>query len=130
VARLGAGTLGALAALHVGWNLNFLFVLDADKQGKIEKTRYINDFGIPEDRIATIDEFLPTASDIESLLYHADLQLIAKELGLKKLPSKAQVARFFQERLASQKVQKLSANFTKRATSLLGALDARLKTTA
>ena len=30
----GAGTFGSLAALHAGWNLNFLFVLDGDRQGK------------------------------------------------------------------------------------------------
>jgi ABC-type Na+ transport system ATPase subunit NatA len=34
---LGAGTLGALVALHVGWNLNFLFLLDGDKQGKEDR---------------------------------------------------------------------------------------------
>ena len=43
---LGPGTFGALAALHVGWNLNFLFVLDSDRQGQLERNRYREEFGI------------------------------------------------------------------------------------
>jgi ABC-type phosphonate transport system ATPase subunit len=40
IPALGAGTFGALAGLHVGWNLKFLFVLDGDHQGDIERKRY------------------------------------------------------------------------------------------
>jgi hypothetical protein len=74
---LGAGTFGALAALHVGWNLNFLFVLDGDRQGRAEKTRYSNDFGISESRLATVDELVAGVNVIEDLLDPAALAFIA-----------------------------------------------------
>lgn len=124
---LGAGTFGALAALHVGWNLNFLFVLDGDKQGKIERDRYTADFGIPLDRTATIDELITGGKVIEDLLNNDDRELIRKELKLGKNPSKSQIGRFFQERLASAKVDSLSPHFISAATSILDALQLRLK---
>jgi hypothetical protein len=123
---LGAGTFSALAALHVGWNLNFLFVLDGDEQGKIERDRYVADFGIPLDRIATIDEFIPDVKRIEDLLDSSALGFIQKELKLSKIPSKSQIKRFFQERLASANVDNLSPVFSAKAGSLLEALSERL----
>ena len=124
---LGAGTFGALAALHVGWNLNFLFVLDGDAQGKAEKKRYQSDFGIPEERIVTIDELTPGAKVIEDLLDNPALNFIQKALGLSKHPSKAQIRRFFQERLASDNVTPLSAGFIKKTTVLLAQIESRLQ---
>lgn len=123
---LGAGTFGALAALHVGWNLSFLFVLDGDEQGKIERSRYVAEFGIPLDRIATIDEFVPDVKRIEDLLDSNASSFIQKELMLSKEPSKSQIKRFFQERLASSKIDNLSPVFAARAGSLLDALKKRL----
>ena len=60
---LGAGTFGALAALHVGWNLNFLFVLDSDRQGQLERNRYREEFGISLERLATLGELASPRSD-------------------------------------------------------------------
>jgi hypothetical protein len=79
LAGLGASTFGALAALHVGWNLNFLFLLDGDEQGKTDKERYPAEFGIPIDRIATIDELVPGIKVIEDLLDNEALSLVQKE---------------------------------------------------
>ena len=105
---MGAGTFGALAALHVGWNLNFLFVLDGDKQGKIERDRYIKEFGISSSRILTIDEIVTGASIIEDFLDKDALAFIQNELKISESPSKSQIRRFFQERLASNNVVSLS----------------------
>jgi hypothetical protein len=126
VPGLGAGTFGALAALHVGWNLKFLFLLDGDKQGKIERDRYVAEFGIPPDRIATVDEFVSNIKCIEDLLDGHALNFIQKELKLTVAPSKSQIKRFFQERLASSNVDGLGAAFSARSESLLDALKARL----
>ncbi len=123
---LGAGTFGALAALHVGWNLNFLFVLDGDPKGKVEKSRYQTDFGIPESRLATIDELLPNIKVIEDLLDAKALDHIRTELDLNKRPTKGQIRRFFQERLASDKVHSVSPTFLKRAKTLLAKIEERL----
>jgi hypothetical protein len=124
---LGAGTFGALAALHVGWNLNFLFVLDGDRQGKVERDRYVTEFGIPSTRVATIDEFVNGISIIEDLLDTDALMSIQKALGLSNSPSKGQIRRFFQERLASEQIDTLSPGFISSAAAILDALEARLK---
>ena len=123
---LGAGTFGALAALHVGWNLKFLFLLDADKQGEIERDRYVKEFGIPAVRIATIGELVAGVAIIEDLLDADALSFIQNAFALSNAPTKAQIRRFFQERLASDNVEAVSAGFVSKATLLLDALRARL----
>jgi ABC-type Na+ transport system ATPase subunit NatA len=126
---LGAGTFGALAALHVGWNLNFLFLLDGDKQGKIERDRYSEDFGIPAGRLATLDDLVPGVSVIEDLLNDEARSVIQSELKLSKSPGKGQIRRFFQERLASDQTGDLGAGFAEKAKALLDALRSRLGAT-
>jgi hypothetical protein len=123
---LGAGTFGALAALHVGWNLKFLFVLDGDKQGKHERDRYSAEFGIPLDRLVTIDELLDDVNVIEDLLDVSSLKVIQSELKLDAEPTKNQKMRFFQERLASGRISALSPEFGMRAKALLDSLRTRL----
>jgi len=124
---LGAGTFGALAALHVGWNLDFLFVLDGDQQGKIERDRYVNEFGIPSRQIVTINELANDIVVIEDLLDSEALKFIQLELKINKPPSKAQIRRFFQERLASEKVDNISPKFVANSKLVLGSLQEKLK---
>lgn len=123
---LGAGTFGALAALHVGWNLDFLFVLDGDGQGEDERDRYALQFGIPRDRLVTIKELIANVTVIEDLLDNESMNIVQSELNLKKAPSKGQILRFFQERLASANVADLGVVFRDRATLLLDTLGMRL----
>lgn len=123
---LGAGTFGALAALHIGWGLHCLFVLDGDKKGKTEKERYTAEFGVPVERVVTIDELVSGVREIEGLLDHEALGAVQKELHLIKRPNKDQIRRFFQEKLASDKVQSLGPGFASKAQSLLEALRARM----
>lgn len=126
---LGAGTFGALAALHVGWNLNFLFLLDGDKQGKIERDRYREDFGISAIRLVTLDELLPELTVIEDILDTATRGIIQSTLNLEKHPTKGQIRRFFQERLASGQTDKLSEGFSEKTKQVLHALETRLSAT-
>jgi len=123
---LGAGTFGALAALHVGWNLKFLFLLDSDRQGTAERDRYITDFGIPAERVGNIGDFVEGVSAIEDLLDERALAAISIALSLGKVPSKGQIRRFFQERLASDNIETLSDGFKGRVEALLDGLEARL----
>jgi len=127
IPALGAGTFGALAALHVGWNLKFLFVLDGDHQGDVERKRYAKEFGILESRLANISELLPGAFFIEDLFDDEALRSIQKELGIDGLPSKSQIRRFCQERLASGKIHKLSPRFGLNAKTILSALKSRIE---
>jgi hypothetical protein len=125
---LGAGTFGALAALHVGWNLNFLFLLDGDRQGTVERDRYAKEFGIRPDRLATLNELVSGILVIEDLLDGEARQIIGDELGLSRDPTKGEIKRFFQERLASDKTDPLGPGFAAHARALLDALQARLGT--
>ena len=123
---LGAGTFGALAAIHVGWNLRFLFVLDGDDQGKLERARYSSEFGIPSSRLLTMDELVKGVRVIEDLLDREAQDAISRELQLNKGPTKGQIRRFFQERLASDQTVDLGGGFAEKARTLLEALRARL----
>jgi ABC-type Na+ transport system ATPase subunit NatA len=127
---LGAGTFGALAALHVGWNLNFLFVLDGDRQGQVERKRYHEDFGIPLDRIMGLAELVSGVTVIEDLLDDEARAAIKKKLKLSTSPSKGQIRRFFQEQLASDQTEPLSTGFAEKAKSLIDALRLRLSGTS
>ena len=126
VPGLGAGTFGALVALHVGWNLKFLFVLDGDKQGKDEKKRYEAEYGIPSDQIITIDELTAGVKVIEDLFDAEALDVIKNQLVIKDKPKKSQILRFCQERLASDNVVPLGKGFEKAAGSALKSLEAKL----
>lgn len=123
---LGAGTFGALAALHVGWNLNFLFVLDGDGAGRKEKTRYIEEFAVNENRLTTLDELVEGILLIEDLLGDEGLNIVQHKLDLKKRPRKDQIRRFFQESLASGAISDLGAHFSEKGNLLLDQLSARL----
>ncbi|PDT71573.1 hypothetical protein CO675_36515 [Bradyrhizobium sp. C9] len=115
-----------MISMHIGWNLKFFFLLDGDRQGKEEKKRYIAEYGIPPDRIGTIDELRPEVTQIEDLVDKDALDRIEKELKLAKSPTKAQIKRFFQERLAMSKVDDLGPAFRERAGAILDALAAKL----
>lgn len=123
---LGAGTFGALAALHVGWNLNFVFLLDGDKAGKTELQRYADDFGIAPDRLASLSELSEGTIVIEDLLDEEAKAAIKSELNLASAPSKPQIRRFFQERLASNRVVSLGPVFQERVQAVLTKLAAAL----
>ena len=123
---LGAGTFGALAALHVGWNLNFLFLLDGDKKGKEERDRYAEDFGIDTSRLVALDELAPGLKVIEDLLDSEAKQIVQSTLGVSVTPNKNQIRRFFQERLASDNTQHLGAGFESAARAVLEQLRSRL----
>lgn len=123
---LGAGTFGALAALHAGWNLNLLFLLDGDKQGNIERDKYRDEFGIRSDRLVTLAELVPSVKVIEDLLDSEAKNIIQKALGISVNPNKGQVKRFFQERLASDNTEQLGPAFAANAKTVLEELRARL----
>ncbi|MCJ2018626.1 ATP-binding protein [Methylobacterium sp. E-065] len=124
---LGAGTFDSMIALSKGWNLQFLFVLDSDKQGEEEKKRYQEAFSLSGETLVMLGELLPAAKEIENLLDAAGKQVIQNELQIQTPPTKNQIRRFFQERLASDRVESLGSGFDSKAKTLVGALKARLE---
>lgn len=123
---LGAGTFGALVALTLGWNLDCLFVLDGDKKGQSERKRYVTEYGITSERIATINEFKEDTSEIEDLIDADAAQIIRTRLGLSGPPTKNQIRRFFQEQLAGDDVIPLGDGFRTNSKALLDGIKARL----
>lgn len=123
---LGAGTFGSLAALHAGWNLNFVFLLDGDPQGKKEKARYAAEYGIALERLVTLTELAPALTVIEDLFDPAARAIVSSDLGLTAPPTKSQICRFCQERLASDKFVDLGEHFRNQSTTALDAIAAKL----
>ncbi len=126
VPGIGAGSLGALVALHVGWGLRLLFVLDGDKKGREERDRYINEYALERDRIVTISELSSGLRVIEDLLDAEALAIIQSTLQCKQRPSKNQIRRFFQEHLASDTIIPLGKTFRTRASQVLDGLNEKL----
>jgi ABC-type Na+ transport system ATPase subunit NatA len=127
VPGVGAGTFGALVALHVGWGLKMIFLLDGDTQGKTDRERYVADFGLPLQRALTLDEVVPGLKVIEDLLDRAALTEIQQQMRLSRVPNKKDIRRFFQERLASGNAMDLGNGFALNAGRLLDQLEQRLQ---
>lgn len=123
---LGAGTLGALVSLAVGWNLTYLFVLDSDRAGKRERERYIRELSVPKNYIVTLQDFERNLKVIEDLLDVDSLSKISDELDIRKEPSKVQIRRFFQEKLAKNDIESLSPRFKENAKRLIDSMSAKL----
>ncbi|CVI56146.1 AAA family ATPase [Agrobacterium leguminum] len=123
---MGAGTFGALAAMNVGWNLDFLFLLDGDKQGKSERDRYVLEYGIPVSRILTLSDIQSDITEIEDLVDSEAVAVIADLTKSKGSPTKPQIKRFFQESLASESIVDLGKHFSVKSASVLKALTDRM----
>ncbi|MBL1142613.1 MAG: AAA family ATPase [Proteobacteria bacterium] len=126
VPGLGAGTFGSLVALHIGWNLHMLFVLDGDEKGKLEEERYVKQYGLASSHIITIDKLISGVKVIEDLLDDVALQVIENELELSSKPTKKNIRRFFQESLARDEIPSLGSKFSQNATKILDELFKRL----
>jgi len=124
---LGAGTLGALVSLHLGWGLRYLFVFDGDGKGKEERKRYAEEFGLNLERAITIDQLVTGLTVIEDLLDDKAREAITAAHGLAHKPTKNQIRRFFQESLAADKIVSLSPEFEVSSRQLLDALVLRFR---
>jgi len=123
---LGAGTFGALIALHLGWGLNMVALLDGDKKGKEERDKYVKEFGLRETTALTLNNLDPSIFVIEDLLDEEANKVIRTELKLSTNPSKVQIRRFFQERLARNDLLPLGSRFLRISSLLIDSLSQRL----
>lgn len=119
----GSGTFAALIAISVGWGIKFLFMLDGDQAGKLEKERYALELGVRLSALTTISDFIPKAKAIEGLIDVEAENIIQRETGLLSQPSKKQVQQFFQEYLAKGNPISLGSGFDSSAQKLLLALE-------
>jgi predicted ATP-dependent endonuclease of OLD family len=107
-----ASGLDPIISILLGWGVDFSILLDDDKEGKLQASKYIDDYHIP-DRVFTMHDVSSSMSgyEIESLLLKSDLDMIKAESGVQKV-SKKVITKFFQEALAKQK----EYTFTKTCT--------------
>lgn len=71
----GSGNLDTLISLYIGWGKEFIILLDSDKAGKNQKSRYIEKFGIiVEQRIYTLENINQTwvKTGLEKLFENAE----------------------------------------------------------
>ena len=123
---LGAGAFDSMIALSRGWNLKFLFLLDSDKQGILEKNRYAELFNMSDDVLLLMQDLLPSANEIENLLDKPAREHIKADQGLTDMPNKNQIRRYFQEKLAGNEITEISPYFRSNSKILLTALQNKL----
>ncbi|MBC6716976.1 AAA family ATPase [Aurantimonas sp. DM33-3] len=124
---MGAGTFGALAAMNVGWNLNFLFLLDGDKQGKSERDRYALEYGIPVSRILTLTDIQTDITEIEDLVDREAAEIICGITNYQGNLTKSQIKRFFQESLASDSIADLGEHFSIKSAAIFKVLKGHVR---
>lgn len=53
----GSGNLDTLISLYIGWGKNFIIILDSDSEGKKQKNRYIDTYGLSmEKKVFTLSD--------------------------------------------------------------------------
>lgn len=88
----GSSGLDSLISLLSGWAVDFLIVLDGDKSGESEKSRYEEKFeSLVKNRISTLGDILSkkTKTRIEELFIKSDLELIR----LKYFPNESKLTK-------------------------------------
>lgn len=95
-----ASNLEYLISLYLGWGTKFVILLDADKEGKKQKNRYIEIFGsILENSIFTLDDIELTWSDfeLEDIIEKDDRNKIVNTFSPNERLSKKTLNRSLQE---------------------------------
>jgi hypothetical protein len=98
----GAGSLEVLISLFLGWGRRFLILLDDDKAGNKEKERYLEEFLLPKESVATLGDISPLLRQkkLEGLFSCDYREKVKDALELDHPPSKKEMARFHLERIA------------------------------
>lgn len=96
----GAGDLGNLISLYLGWGKNFIILLDDDGDGKKGKSKYMDEWLLPDSQVFTIADINANWSgkELEDLFSVADKEKIISKTELGKKNTKKTLARFVQEK--------------------------------
>lgn len=79
----GSGSLETVIRLYLGWGRRFVILLDSDREGLKQKSRYLELFGvIAEQSIFTLSDVNPTwvGKEMEDLISNDDRELIQKSV--------------------------------------------------
>lgn len=124
-----ASNLETLITLYLGWGAKFIILLDADKEGKKQRDRYIELFGpILENSIFTLDDIDPNwlNFELEDLIEKEDQRKVVNTISPNDRLSKKTLNRSLQELyLKNLKLdfdEKTINNFNKVSLFLIGKL--------
>ncbi|SFK69800.1 AAA family ATPase [Lysobacter sp. cf310] len=124
----GAAGMDELIGLFLGWGVNFLICLDADKAGKEARKRYLAEWGLSSSRVMTLEEVegVPKGAKIEDLLSPDDIKLVSDRLQIVGKPTKSQIQLFFSEALAREERLPMSDAYLKRIEAFQRAVSGAL----
>ena len=98
----GATNAGALMSLYLGLALQFVFLLDSDREGQRAKARYFRDLPISETSILQIGEvFGLKKKEMEDLVSAKMRSFIGTKYGVSRV-TKRHILRAFSEALSGQ----------------------------
>lgn len=118
----GAGSLGPLIGLYVGWAKNFVVLLDSDTEGDRQKERYLEMFGpMLDGRLYTIGDFHSglKGKSLEQAFDQADRDAITAVTYPGQAYTKKLFNRSIQECLAARATVQLSTATTQRFEEIL-----------
>lgn len=97
-----ASNLETLISLHIGWNKNFIILLDADNEGEKQRLRYIDLFG------PLLEEKIYTYKDVDEKWINKNLESIfSNEEKLKIQKSKYPEKSTYDKKIFNKSVQEM-----------------------
>jgi|TARA_R100001369_G_scaffold31292_2_gene55635 predicted ATP-dependent endonuclease of OLD family len=77
----GSGALDPLISMYLGWNRDFLVLLDDDAAGRKEKKRYTDEWYLPTSQVLTYQDINIDwqGYEVENLITSSDLEKIAQQ---------------------------------------------------
>lgn len=121
----GAGASGPIISQMLGQGMNFVVLLDDDKEGRKAKDKYSEAWFLPDSTLVTlggISEEMKGMS-LERVLGDEAIEFIKKELSLPKTPTKKQIGWYLAESLAAEKVSSLPDDTVDRLSIVLQRLE-------
>lgn len=101
----GSGNLDTLISLYIGWGKKFIILLDSDKEGQIQKNRYIKEYG------SYIENKIFTLVDIESMWGNFRMEdLFTPNDKIKLQLSKYTEAKTFKKTIFNRTIQEYLIN--------------------
>lgn len=89
-----ASNLDTLISLNLGWGAKFVVLLDSDKEGKRQKSRYLKKFGLDDDKFVLLPEEIKKIEGMFSEKEKKELaSAVLKTVG--KSPSKDELLAIF-----------------------------------
>lgn len=125
-----ASNLETLISLYLGWGGKFIVLLDDDKQGNLQKNRYLEIFGdVLLDSIFTLNDINPRwkNSELEKLITASDKKAIVSKNYPDSVVNKTVLNRSLQELYIKNSKIELSEETTNNFINLFDFLSIKLK---